>query len=527
MDSLTLFKSDYHKAFVHKSSVDYIRNEFHEITNKGNDFNVQYSVKEATKPKNECHNRYRDILPYDSTRVKLKKGGYINANWVKGFEADREFIATQGPKAETARHFWEMVIEQKVKVIVMLCKLQETNKRTGMVRMMCNDYWPLGESSIKTIESDGVLDPITLTTTEEKDFGGYIRRQITVTDKSGHHRKVTHFQMTSWPDYGVPNNRDDVFNLIKEYRRVTKNDKAPIVMHCSAGVGRTGTIIAVDKVLHMKEKNNIPKKFKIKELVIDLRRQRMKMVQSEEQYRFLYPTVYKIFFNQDPPSSSNSTLSGRNGNGTREPLGTPITRNPNRRSAGSPRSRHKDRPNSELFTPERNRNLRKSRSVERLDIDPITPYMSETLLKAGKKPPKRSAAIYNPPITTTDGPDLLASSCEDLSSELRRGPGPLRRKNSIEQNNYVKQVTKPPPVKLKDRPKALSSMISSIFSKKKPGNKTAQAKNVSAEYSLSSRAEPLLIPQSVPSAPTKVPKWKNPQKTTKKKSIRRKAKTPD
>lgn len=134
---------------------------------------------------------------------------YINANWVKGLD-EREFIATQGPKPETARHFWEMVVEvkfppkflpleylqQKAKVVVMLCKLREINKRTGMVRNMCYDYWPLEINTPKIIEGDeNGLSSITVIVTEEEKCDGYTKRLITLTDKGGHHRKITHFQV--------------------------------------------------------------------------------------------------------------------------------------------------------------------------------------------------------------------------------------------------------------------------------------------------------------------------------------------
>ncbi|CBY38545.1 unnamed protein product, partial [Oikopleura dioica] len=404
MDPTEIFRSDYHKRFVHKSETDYIKDEFEFITKKGNDFNLKYSVKEATKRKNETSNRYRDILAYDETRVKLKKVSYINANWVKGLE-EREFIATQGPKPETARHFWEMVVEQKAKVVVMLCKLREINKRTGM----CD---------------------------------GYTKRLITLTDKGGHHRKITHFQMTSWPDYGVPHRREDVFRLIKDYRSVSSNDKAPIIMHCSAGVGRTGTIIAVDRVMQMFDKKILKKTFNVKDLVIELRKQRMKMVQSEEQYRFLYPTVYRIFFDCDPPKNfEESSVAGS----VTLPRTPQIPQKSVRRIKEGQKGT-KERPNSELHTPKRKGNMRRSKSHERLDFDMPDDVMSETLRKAGKKPPKRTAGIHpgksaqhqRPAetrekhrkeeliINSLDG-DYSLSSVEDLSSELKGGPGPLRQ----------------------------------------------------------------------------------------------------
>ncbi|CAG5104828.1 Oidioi.mRNA.OKI2018_I69.chr1.g1580.t1.cds [Oikopleura dioica] len=527
MEPTELFRSDYHKRFVHKSETDYIKEEFQFITKKGNDFNVKYNVKEATKRKNEPFNRYRDILAYDETRVKLKKVSYINANWVKGLE-EREFIATQGPKPETARHFWEMVIEQKAKVVVMLCKLREINKRTGMVRNMCYDYWPLEVNSPKVIDGEeSGLPSITVTVTEEQKCEGYTKRQITVTDKAGHHRKITHFQMTSWPDYGVPDRRDDVFRLINDYRTVSSNDKAPIIMHCSAGVGRTGTIIAVDRVMQMFSKNLLKKNFNVKDLVIELRKQRMKMVQSEEQYRFLYPTVYRIFFDCDPPKnfaeSSSVTL----------PRTPQMPQKSIKRIKDTPRN-SKERPTSELHTPKRKGNMRRSKSHERLDFDITDEIMSETLRKAGKKPPKRTAGIHpgrsaqqqrpaetrekqrkEELIIKTDG-DYSLSSVEDLSSELKGGPGPLRQ-HSVKLASTLQP--KQSPKMLKDTPKSKSifSNIGNFFKKKPSSQSPKEATNISAAYRTPS-PEPYLGNDPPPKS-TK-PKWITPEKS---KSRRKKA----
>lgn len=534
MDPTELFRSDYHKRFVHKSETDYIKDEFEFITKKGNDFNLKYSVKEATKRKNEASNRYRDILAYDETRVKLKKVAYINANWVKGLD-EREFIATQGPKPETARHFWEMVVEQKAKVVVMLCKLREINKRTGMVRNMCYDYWPLEINTPKIIEGDeNGLSSITVIVTEEEKCDGYTKRLITLTDKGGHHRKITHFQMTSWPDYGVPHRREDVFRLIKDYRSVSSNDKAPIIMHCSAGVGRTGTIIAVDRVMQMFERNLLKKNFNVKDLVIELRKQRMKMVQSEEQYRFLYPTVYRIFFDCDPPKNfEESSVAGS----VTLPR-TPVIPKKSVRRIKEGQKGSKDRPNSELHTPKRKGNMRRSKSHERLDFDMSEdPIMSETLRKAGKKPPKRTAGIHpgksaqhQRPAETRekhrkeeliintavhlDG-DYSLSSVEDLSSELKGGPGPLRQ-------HSIKQSTLQPnqaPKMLKETPKSKSffSNIGNFFKKKNGNHPSKEATNISAAYRTPS-PEPFL--GNPPLNSSSKPKWITPEKS---KSRRKKA----
>ncbi|XP_074078397.1 receptor-type tyrosine-protein phosphatase C isoform X2 [Macrotis lagotis] len=249
----------------------------------------KFSSKEARKPFNQNKNRYVDILPYDHNRVELSEingdagSDYINASYVDGFKEPRKYIAAQGPREETVGDFWRMIWEQKATVIVMVTRCEEGN------RNKCAEYWPTIE------EGTQIYGDVIVKVNEHKICPDYIVQKLNVTNKREKTtvRDVTHIQFTSWPDHGVP---DDPHLLLKLRRRVNAFSNffsGPIVVHCSAGVGRTGTYIGIDAMLEGLEAEN---QVDVYGYVVRLRRQRCLMVQVEAQYILIHQAL--VEYNQ-------------------------------------------------------------------------------------------------------------------------------------------------------------------------------------------------------------------------------------
>ncbi|KAL2771095.1 receptor-type tyrosine-protein phosphatase C isoform 2 precursor [Daubentonia madagascariensis] len=249
----------------------------------------KFPIKDARKPFNQNKNRYVDILPYDYNRVELSEingdagSSYINASYIDGFKEPRKYIAAQGPRDETIDDFWRMIWEQKATVIVMVTRCEEGN------RNKCAEYWPSME------EGTRAFGDIIVKINEHKRCPDYIIQKLNITNKkekaSG--REVTHIQFTSWPDHGVP---EDPHLLLKLRRRVNAFSNffsGPVVVHCSAGVGRTGTYIGIDAMLEGLEAEN---KVDVYGYVVKLRRQRCLMVQVEAQYILIHQAL--VEYNQ-------------------------------------------------------------------------------------------------------------------------------------------------------------------------------------------------------------------------------------
>ncbi|XP_049626741.1 receptor-type tyrosine-protein phosphatase C [Suncus etruscus] len=245
--------------------------------------------KDARKPFNQNKNRYVDILPYDYNRVELSDingdagSTYINASYIDGFKEPRKYIAAQGPRDETVDDFWRMIWEQKATIIVMVTRCEEGN------RNKCAEYWPSMEEETRT------FGDIIVKIHEHKRCPDYIIQKLNITNKKEktNGREVTHIQFTSWPDHGVP---DDPHLLLKLRRRVNAFSNffsGPIVVHCSAGVGRTGTYIGIDAMLEGLEAEN---KVDVYGYVVKLRRQRCLMVQVEAQYILIHQAL--VEYNQ-------------------------------------------------------------------------------------------------------------------------------------------------------------------------------------------------------------------------------------
>ncbi|KAG8515119.1 Receptor-type tyrosine-protein phosphatase C, partial [Galemys pyrenaicus] len=247
------------------------------------------SIKDARKPCNQNKNRYVDILPYDYNRVELSDlngdagSNYINASYIDGFKEPRKYIAAQGPRDETVDDFWRMIWEQKATVIVMVTRCEEGN------RNKCAEYWPSMEEETRT------YGDVTVKLNEHKRCPDYVIQKLNIINKKEKTagREITHIQFTSWPDHGVP---EDPHLLLKLRRRVNAFSNffsGPIVVHCSAGVGRTGTYIGIDAMLEGLEAEN---KVDIYGYVVKLRRQRCLMVQVEAQYILIHQAL--VEYNQ-------------------------------------------------------------------------------------------------------------------------------------------------------------------------------------------------------------------------------------
>ncbi|NXD44430.1 PTPRO phosphatase, partial [Copsychus sechellarum] len=236
----------------------------------------------ADLPMNRCKNRYTNILPYDFSRVRLvsmneeEGSDYINANYIPGYNSPQEYIATQGPLPETRNDFWKMVLQQKSQIIVMLTQCNE--KR----RVKCDHYWPFTEDPV-------AYGDITVEMLSEEEHTDWVCRSFRIS-YADEVQDVMHFNFTAWPDHGVPttNAAESILQFVQMVRQKSAKAKGPMVIHCSAGVGRTGTFIALDRLLqHIRDHEFVD----ILGLVSDMRSYRMSMVQTEEQYIFIHQCV--------------------------------------------------------------------------------------------------------------------------------------------------------------------------------------------------------------------------------------------
>ncbi|XP_051788470.1 receptor-type tyrosine-protein phosphatase T isoform X2 [Erpetoichthys calabaricus] len=234
----------------------------------------------AKKDENRNKNRYGNIIAYDHTRVRLQlqdgdpHSDYINANYIDGYHRPRHYIATQGPMQETVRDFWRMIWQENSSSIVMVTNLVEVG------RVKCVRYWP---------DDTEIYGDIKVTLIETEPLAEYVIRTFTV-QKKGHHdiREIRQFHFTSWPDHGVPCYATGLLGFIRQVKFLNPSDVGPVVVHCSAGAGRTGCFIAVDIMLDMAENEGVVDVFNC---IRELRSQRVNMVQTEEQYVFVHDAI--------------------------------------------------------------------------------------------------------------------------------------------------------------------------------------------------------------------------------------------
>uniref|UniRef100_A0A8D3AB96 protein-tyrosine-phosphatase n=2 Tax=Scophthalmus maximus TaxID=52904 RepID=A0A8D3AB96_SCOMX len=236
------------------------------------------SKTNALHLENKPKNRYSNVLPYESSRVKLSiihgspYDDYINANYMPGYNSRKEYIAAQGPLPVTLSEFWRMIWEKNVQTLVMLTRCNEQG------RVKCEQYWGSGTKHFENI---------TVTTTSDVPLEDWTVRDFNLKNvKTAETRPVRQFHFTAWPDHGVPKTTELLINfrhLVREHMDQYSRH-SPTVVHCSAGVGRTGTFIAIDSLIFQIEREN---KVDIYGIVHDLRMHRPLMVQTEDQYVFL------------------------------------------------------------------------------------------------------------------------------------------------------------------------------------------------------------------------------------------------
>uniref|UniRef100_A0A8C3FMW1 Receptor-type tyrosine-protein phosphatase epsilon n=1 Tax=Chrysemys picta bellii TaxID=8478 RepID=A0A8C3FMW1_CHRPI len=236
---------------------------------------MQGTFEMANKEENREKNRYPNILPYDDSRVILtqidgvQSSDYINASYIDGYKEKNKFIAAQGPKQETVNDFWRMIWEQKSAIIVMLTNLKERKEDK------CYQYWPdQGCWTYGNIRVS-VEDSIVLVDYTIRKFC----IQLQLHDGCKVPRLVTQLHFTSWPDFGVPFTPIGMLKFLKKVKTLNPSHAGPIVVHCSAGVGRTGTFIVIDAILDMM---HAEQRVDVFEFVTRIRNQRPQMVQTDK-----------------------------------------------------------------------------------------------------------------------------------------------------------------------------------------------------------------------------------------------------
>ncbi|KAM4630858.1 tyrosine-protein phosphatase non-receptor type 2 [Polymixia lowei] len=252
-----------------------IRNQSHECP-----------YKVAKYPENRNRNRYRDVSPFDHSRVRLEntENDYINASLVVMEEAQRSYILTQGPLRNTCGHFWLMMWEQKTKAVIMLNRVIEKGSEK------CAQYWPTAEEREMAFPDTRFL--VTLLSEDVKSY--YTTRVLELQNaNTGEKREIYHFHYTTWPDFGVPESPASFLNFLFKVRESGSlgADHGPAVVHCSAGIGRSGTFSLVDTCLVLMDKRKDPSSVDIKGILLDMRKYRMGLIQTPDQLRFSYMAV--------------------------------------------------------------------------------------------------------------------------------------------------------------------------------------------------------------------------------------------
>nr|XP_058158996.1 tyrosine-protein phosphatase non-receptor type 22 isoform X2 [Dasypus novemcinctus] len=241
MDQRATLQKFLDEAQNKKINKEELANEFLKLKRQSAMYKVDktYPTTVAERPKNIKKNRYKDILPYDHSRVELslmisdEDSSYINANFIKGVYEPKAYIATQGPLSTTLLDFWRMIWEYSVLIIVMACMEFEMGKKK------CERYWAEpGETQLQ-------FGPFSITCEEEKRKSDYTIRTLKAKFNS-ETRTIYQFHYKNWPDHDVPSSTDPILELIWDVRCYQEDDRVPLCIHCSAGCGRTGVICAID-----------------------------------------------------------------------------------------------------------------------------------------------------------------------------------------------------------------------------------------------------------------------------------------
>nr|XP_023418473.1 receptor-type tyrosine-protein phosphatase mu isoform X1 [Cavia porcellus] len=234
----------------------------------------------AKKDENRMKNRYGNIIAYDHSRVRLQtvegdtNSDYINGNYIDGYHRPNHYIATQGPMQETISDFWRMVWHENTASIIMVTNLVEVG------RVKCCKYWP---------DDTEIYKDIKVTLIETELLAEYVIRTFAVEKRGVHEiREIRQFHFTGWPDHGVPYHATGLLGFVRQVKSKSPPNAGPLVVHCSAGAGRTGCFIVIDIMLDMAEREGV---VDIYNCVRELRSRRVNMVQTEEQYVFIHDAI--------------------------------------------------------------------------------------------------------------------------------------------------------------------------------------------------------------------------------------------
>eukprot|EP00731_Ephydatia_muelleri_P019109 Em0011g1149a len=244
----------------------------------------KHPMEVAGFPCNKAKNRFHNISPYDYNRVCLSEldgeegSDYINASYIDGHNQKHAYIVAQGPMPFTVRDFWRMIWQEQVNTIVMLTQCNEGGKRK------CEQYWP--EKVGDTIEP---FPGLRVTMNEYVMFADYHTRKMSITNEGSEQLKISHFQFIGWPDHGVPHYSTSLLEFIKRVRNEHKRDGTPLLVHCSAGVGRSGAFIILDYLMQ-----SMSEVLNIEECLASVREQRASMVQTLAQYVFIHDALNEL-----------------------------------------------------------------------------------------------------------------------------------------------------------------------------------------------------------------------------------------
>ncbi|XP_029363253.1 receptor-type tyrosine-protein phosphatase V-like isoform X1 [Echeneis naucrates] len=307
------------------------KQEFEDLSEVGKELTTRAGDSEANREKN----RYPFILPYDHCRVRLSVQNshphtdYINANFVPGGGSERDFICTQGPLHNTTIDFWRMVWEQNVRIIVMVTSLREKEI------VMCEKYWPLEQGTVY----HGLIQVTTVSRRQGPDYfitTINLRQKYCATD-----RIITHYHYPPWPDRGIPRDASSLCaftDFVRQHLEAIPR-LGPTVVHCSAGVGRSGTFITLLWLMQLGARGIKPN---VRAAVEDLRLHRMWMVQTLEQYIFVHHCLLQWLCRRTGGTSACPQIQGAATNNNHRHQERPHTSGGDR--TGRRRRRHRQEP---------------------------------------------------------------------------------------------------------------------------------------------------------------------------------------